>query len=57
VTLPARMQAVQARIVRRAPLITAWTRRKFGSQRRLVTLWAWLIRFPNVGPLPQISQE
>ena len=57
VILPERMQAVQARIVRRAPFTSAWTRRKFGSQRRLVTLWAWLIRFPNVGPLPQISQE
>jgi hypothetical protein len=38
VTLPARMQAVQARMVRVAPLMTARTRRKFGSQRRLVTL-------------------
>jgi hypothetical protein len=57
VILPERMQAVQARIARRAPLTMAWTRRKFGSQRRLVTLWAWLIRFPNAGPLPQISQE
>jgi len=24
--------------------------------RRLLTLWAWLMVFPNCGPLPQISQ-
>jgi len=40
VILPARMQAVQTIIALRAPLTTAWTRRRFGSQRRRVTLWA-----------------
>jgi hypothetical protein len=39
-TLPARIQDVQARIVRVAPLMTARTRRRLGSHRRLVTLWA-----------------
>jgi hypothetical protein len=31
------------------------TRWRFGIQRRLLTLWAWLIRFPNTGVLPQTS--
>src|SRR5579859_227023 len=29
---------------------------RFTSQRRLVTLWAWLILLPARGPLPQMSQ-
>src|SRR5689334_23624218 len=33
----------------------ARTGRKLTFQRRLVTLWAWLMLFPNCGPLPQIS--
>jgi hypothetical protein len=33
----------------------AWTGLRFTFQRRLVTLWAWLMRFPNCGFLPQIS--
>src|SRR5271165_1931084 len=33
----------------------AWTGRRLTFQRRLVTLWAWLMRFPNCGFLPQIS--
>ena len=33
----------------------ACTARRFTFQRRLVTLCAWLIRFPNCGFLPQIS--
>src|ERR1019366_5317303 len=34
----------------------AWTGRRLTFQRRLLTLWAWLMVFPNCGPLPQISQ-
>jgi hypothetical protein len=26
-------------------------------KRRWVTLWAWLTRFPNCGPLPQMSHR
>lgn len=36
-----------------------WTARtflRFGFQRLLVTLWAWLMLLPNIGFLPQISQ-
>ena len=33
----------------------ACTGRRFTFQRRLVTLWAWLMRFPDCGFLPQIS--
>ena|SRR5690242_68927 len=33
----------------------ARTERRFTFQRRLVTLWAWLMLFPNCGPLPQTS--
>src|SRR5260370_382877 len=39
-----------------APFATACTGRRLTFQRRLLTLWAWLILFPNCGPLPQISQ-
>jgi hypothetical protein len=31
------------------------TRWRFGIHRRLETLWAWLIRFPKTGALPQTS--
>src|SRR6266702_3515314 len=54
-TLPVRMQRVQTLIRFTVPLTTARTRCRFGIQRRLVTLWAWLIRFPNTGALPQTS--
>src|SRR5437868_11846090 len=37
-------------------LSRALTGRRFTFQRRLVTLWAWLMLLPNCGPLPQISQ-
>ena len=37
------------------PATLACTGRKLMFQRRLVTLWAWLIRFPACGFLPQIS--
>ena len=30
---------------------------RFGLNRRWVTLWAWLIRFPDSGPLPQTSHR
>src|SRR5580700_1034189 len=33
----------------------ACTGLRFTFQRRLVTLWAWLMRFPDCGFLPQIS--
>src|SRR6266851_2745184 len=39
-----------------APFTLAWTGRRLTFQRRLLTLWAWLMVFPNCGPLPQISQ-
>jgi hypothetical protein len=42
-TLPERMQAVQTRTVLWTPSTMAWTWRKLGFHRRLVTLWAWLI--------------
>jgi hypothetical protein len=45
-TLPARMQAVQTRICFRAPDTSARTRFKFGFQRRLRVLFAWLITLP-----------
>src|SRR5277367_5632035 len=54
-TRPARMQEVQTRTCLRTPWMTALTRRKFGFQRRRVTLWAWLIVLPKLGFLPQIS--
>src|SRR5437879_6233054 len=49
------MQAVHTRMRLGAPPTTAWTRCRFTFQRRLVTLWAWLMRFPNCGPRPQTS--
>src|SRR5258708_28255973 len=54
-TLPLRRQEVQTRIRLVAAPTLACTGRRFTFQRRLVTLWAWLILFPNCGPLPQIS--
>src|SRR4029077_9527468 len=36
-------------------LTLSCTGRKLTFQRRLVTLWAWLMRFPACGFLPQIS--
>jgi hypothetical protein len=55
-TLPLRMQDVQTRMRLVAPLMTARTVCKFKFQRRLETLWAWLMRCPNMGPRPQTSQ-
>src|SRR5690348_16307752 len=37
------------------PFTLACTGRKLMFQRRLVTLWAWLMRFPACGFLPHIS--
>ena len=40
------------------PLSTTARRRcRFGLNRRFVTLWAWLTRLPNWGPLPQMSHR
>jgi hypothetical protein len=39
------------------PLTIARTRWRFGSNRRAVTLCAWLTFRPTTGPLPQISQR
>src|SRR5213075_283690 len=55
-TLPLRRQEVQTRIRLVAAPTLACTGRRLTFQRRLVTLWAWLMLFPNCGPLPQISQ-
>jgi hypothetical protein len=55
-TLPLRRQDVQTRMRLVAAPTLAWTGRRLTFQRRLVTLWAWLILFPNCGPLPQRSQ-
>src|SRR5437879_9016627 len=49
------MHDVQARIRLLTPFTCAFTGRRFTFQRRLVTLLAWLMLFPNCGPLPQIS--
>src|SRR5579864_3545886 len=49
------MQEVQARIRLLTPFTIARTGRRFTFQRRLVTLCAWLMLFPNCGPLPQTS--
>jgi hypothetical protein len=49
------MQRVQTFIRRTAPPIRTRTRWRFGSHLRLETLWAWLIRFPKTGALPQTS--
>src|SRR5439155_15752051 len=49
-------QRVQTRMRRVVPFTTARTRWRFGYQRRLVLLFAWLTLCPDMGPLPQISQ-
>src|ERR1700733_16101059 len=55
-TLPLRRQEVHTRMRLFPPFTLAWTGRRLTFQRRLVTLWAWLMLLPNCGPLPQISQ-
>src|SRR5205814_8309870 len=57
VTLPAFTQRVHTRSRFGAPGATARTETRFGSHRRFVTLWAWLIRWPTAGRFPQMSQR
>lgn len=52
---PERMQRVQTCIRLTAEPTITRTLCRFGIQRRLETLWAWLTRFPNTGALPQTS--
>jgi hypothetical protein len=49
------MQLVQTIIFLTRPLDTLRTRCKFGLNRRLVTLCAWLTLLPTIGFLPHIS--
>src|SRR3954452_10130107 len=56
-TLPERRQRVQTRRRRTPPLTIARSRCRFGSNRRGVTLCAWLILRPTTGPFSQISQR
>jgi len=57
VTFPERMHRVQTFTYFGLPSTTARTRWILGSQRRLLTLWAWEILLPVIGPLPQISHR
>src|SRR4029079_16612497 len=50
------MQLVQTRIRFGAPFTSALTACRLTFQRRLVTLCACEMLFPNCGPLPQTSQ-
>jgi hypothetical protein len=52
---PLRRQRVQTRMRLTAEPTLTRTLWRFGIQRRLDTLWAWLIRFPNTGALPHTS--
>src|SRR5512142_2199153 len=56
-TLPDRRHRVHTFTRLVPPLTTARTVWRFGSNRRGVTLWAWLMFRPTTGPLPQISQR
>jgi hypothetical protein len=56
-TLPDLRHRVQTLIRFVLPFTTARTVWRFGSNRRGVTLWAWLMFLPTTGPLPQISQR
>src|SRR5690348_12320537 len=49
------MQEVQTRMRFDAPFTMARTVCRLMFQRRLDTLWAWLMRLPNFGPRPQTS--
>src|SRR5262249_38720035 len=55
-TLFERRQRVHTRIRRIPPFTIARTACRFGSNRRALTLWAWLFCRPTTGVLPQISQ-
>src|SRR5208282_1851810 len=50
------MQEVHTRSLRVPPLTRACTGRRLTFQRRLLTLWAWLMLLPDRGPLPHTSQ-
>jgi len=52
---PDLMHCVHATIRRADPPLRTRTFFRFGSQRRRVRLWAWLILLPVMGPFPQIS--
>ena len=52
---PERMQRVQTCIRFTAEPTMTRTLCRFGIQRRLETLWAWLTRFPNTGAFPHTS--
>ena len=54
-TLPDRMQEVQTLSRLGDPSTRARTRWMFGSQRRLVLRWEWLMFMPNEGFLPHTS--
>jgi len=56
-TSPERRHRVQTRILRVVPFWMAWTRCRFGYQRRLVLLLAWLTLCPTWGPFPQIAHD
>ena len=57
VTLFERIQRVQTLMRFTLPLTSARTDWMFASNRRRVTLWAWLTFRPTAGPFPQISQR
>jgi hypothetical protein len=57
VTLPERMQRVHTLMYFGVPSTIARTRWMFGSHLRLLTLWAWEMLLPVIGPLPQISHR
>ena len=57
VTLPALRQRVQTRMRLTRPSTWARIETRLASQRRRVTLWAWLILCPTDGPFPQTSQR
>ena len=56
-TLPERRHRVQTRIRFAAPLMSARTGWRFGSNRRRPTLWACETVRPATGPFPQISHR
>jgi hypothetical protein len=57
VTLLDRRQRVHTRIRLTPPLIIARTAWRLGSNRRALTLFAWLCCRPTTGPFPQTSQR
>jgi hypothetical protein len=57
VTRPFLRHEAQTRIRFVRPSTLARTFRRFGSHRRRVRLWAWLMLLPLTGPLLQIAQN